>query len=44
MSFYQDGAISSCNYEPLELVDQFIYISSHISSTEKKANIYMSKA
>ena len=38
--FNQDGAISSLNNKPLKLVDQFIYLSSNISSTENYANIY----
>ena len=38
MSFNQDGAISSLNGKPLKL-DQFIYLSSNISSTESDVNI-----
>ena len=39
MCFKQDGAISTLNNRPLKLVDQFRYISSKISSTERIVNI-----
>ena len=38
---YQDGAISSLNDKLLKLVDQFIYFSSSISSTENNVNVHM---
>ena len=37
------GAISSLNGKPLKLVDQFIYLSSNISSTESNVNIFIGK-
>ena len=36
MCFNQDGALSSLDDKPLKLVEQFIYLSSNISSTEKQ--------
>ena len=44
MCFNQDGVISTLNVKPLKLVDQFIYLSSNISSTESDVNICMGKA
>ena len=41
--FNQDGVISSLNGKPLTLVDQFIYLSSNISSIESNINICISK-
>ena len=35
MCFNQNGAISSLNDKPQKLVDQFIYLSSNISSTQR---------
>ena len=34
MGFKQDGAMSSLKDKPLKLVDQFIYLSSKMLSTE----------
>ena len=39
MYFNQDGPISSFNGKPLKKVDQFIYLSSNISSTESNVNM-----
>ena len=44
MYFKQNGAISISNGKPLELVDQFPYLSSNISSTESNVDIYKGKA
>ena len=41
--YNKDGAISSSNNKPPKLVDQFIYLSSNISSTESDANISKGK-
>ena len=41
MRFYQDGAISLLNGK---LVDQFIYLSCNVSSTESDVNIRIGKA
>ena len=38
MCFNEDSTIPSLNGKPLKLVDQFIYISSNISSTESNVN------
>ena len=43
MCFNQDGAIS-LNDKSLKLVDEFIYLSSNISSTESDVNIHINKA
>ena len=43
MCFNKDGAISSLNGKPLKFVDQFIYLSSNISSTESNVNICIGK-
>ena len=40
----EDGAISLLKSTPLNLVDQFIYRGSNISSTESDINICISKA
>ena len=37
------GAISLLNGKPLQLVDQFIYLNSNISSTESNVNICFEK-
>ena len=42
-SFNQDGTISALNDKPLKLVDQFLYLSSNIASTESNANICIGK-
>ena len=43
--FNQNGVLySSLNGKPLKLVDQFIYLSSNISSTESNVNICIGKA
>ena len=39
MYFKQEEAITALNDKPLELVDQFTYLGSNISSTEKDVNI-----
>ena len=39
MCFKQDAAISTLNGKPLKFVDQFIYLGSNISSTERDANL-----
>ena len=44
MYFNQDGGISSLDSKPLKLVDQFIYLSSNISSTERNINMCIAKA
>ena len=38
MCFNKDGAISSSNNKSLKLWDQFIYLSSNISSTESNVS------
>ena len=43
MSFKQDEAIISLNGKPLKLVDQFIYLSSNITSTVSDVNIHIGK-
>ena len=43
MYYNQDGAVSSLNRKPVKLVDQFIYLSSSISSTESNINIHIGK-
>ena len=40
----QNGASYSLNGKPLQLVHQFIYLGSNISSTESDVNIYIGKA
>ena len=42
--FNQDSAISSLIGKPLKLVDQFMYLSSNISSTESSVNMCLDKA
>ena len=44
MSFNQDGIISIRNSKPLKLIDQFIYLSSNISSTKSDINICIVKS
>ena len=44
MCFNQDGAISSLNGKSLKLVDQFIYLSSNISSKKIDTRIRIGKA
>ena len=44
MDLNQDAAISSINCEPRNLVDQFIYLGSNISSTESNVNMCRGKA
>ena len=44
MPFNQDHSISSLNAKPQILVDQFIYLGSNISSTERNVNINVGKA
>ena len=39
----QDGTISSLSSKPQKLVDQFIYVGSNISSTERDVNIHIGK-
>ena len=41
--FNQDGIISSLTGKPLKFVNQFIYLGSHISSTESDVNIRVGK-
>ena len=43
MNFNQVGAISTLNSKLLKLIDQFIYLSSNISSTEIDVNICIGK-
>ena len=43
MSYNQEGTISILSGKPLKLVDQFIYLSSSISSSENDVNIYLAK-
>ena len=43
MSFKQDGVISTLNRKPLNLVDQFSFLNSNISSTESNVNICIEK-
>ena len=43
MCFNQEGAISTLKGNPLKLVDQFTYLGSNISSTERDANICIAK-
>ena len=43
MYFNQEGVISSLNDKSLKLVDQLIYLSSNISSTESDVNIHIGK-
>ena len=40
MSFEQDGALSTLNYNPQKLVDYFLYLGSNTSSTENHVNIH----
>ena len=42
--FKQDGAVSTSNGNPMKLVDQFTYVSSHILSTESDVNTLIGKA
>ena len=44
MCFNQDGTIFSLNGKRLKYVEQFIYISSNISSTESNVKIFRGKA
>ena len=39
MKFNQDSAISSLNGKLLKVVNEFVYLSSNISSTESNINI-----
>ena len=42
--FKLEGDISTLNVKPLNLVDQFTYLGSNISSTESDVNVHMSRA
>ena len=44
MCFKREGAISTVNGRPLELVNIFTYLGSNISSTESNVNIRLAKA
>ena len=44
MHFQQEKAISTLSGGPLKLVDNFMYFSSSISSTESDVNILLAKA
>ena len=39
--FNKDSVVFSLNSKPLNIVDQFIYLSSNISSTESDVNIHI---
>ena len=43
MCFKQDGTISTLNGKHLKLGDQFKYLGSYISSTERDINIHIGK-
>ena len=43
MCFNQDGANFSLNGKPLKLVNYFIILGSHVSSTESDVNTYIGK-
>ena len=43
MCLNQDGAVCWLNGKPLELVDQYMYLGSNISSTENVINLHMNK-
>ena len=38
--FYGNGTVSSLNDKPLKLLDEFIYLGSNISSTEREIDIH----
>ena len=44
MCFKEERAIFTLRGKPLNLVDQFTYLSSNISSTESDVNILLTKA
>ena len=44
MCFKQDGIMFSLNSKPQKLLDQFLYLSNNISSTESNVNICIDKA
>ena len=39
MNFEQEGIISTLSYKPLKWVNQFPYLGSNISSTERDVNM-----
>ena len=43
MCFKQEGDISTLSIKPLKLLDQFTYLGSNISSTERDINICFTK-
>ena len=44
MCFNREGAISTQNGAPLKLVDNFTYLSSSVSSTERDVSMCLAKA